>query len=441
MGKVLSFSQYHKINEQEEMSASAQAADAILDVFFSLYGAVVPKIGGYNDAVKDIQSLGRIDDITKMGPKMEEIIKNVSGKMAPVYAMGKNVNKLGTSISKAWAGMMEDEVISKESDKVKESARNKIDSYLQNLVSNFKKNESEGTEEIGGVLLLERIVWEERQQAKNELKTFAAEMKSILDRQKGVDETKEYQDACKAAYDKVQGFLADLEDDKWEPLKRRKKKEKLDEIAGDLTQLKTSIQTAQQKNLAKIGLDIKIRSSITDLQTQLKGIQEEMERVYLDEVEKTESGEDKKDEDSDKPSGGGTKASDFKEIKVGGENAKKKGKANEEIKSFQTLYNTINPRRKIAVDGIFGRADGTRGETENAVDYVAKLVWKLTNEKKFVTDTKEGTVITPEIQAAAKILIDKVMPFAQKEFATIGTAEKGKEGKEEDQETQDEEGS
>lgn len=446
MASVMSFSQYHKLFEAgEESNPTLSAADAILNAFFSVYGEIVPKIGDYKEAISDLKSLEREKELEAKGKKMTEIISKVSKKMqSPYSALSKDFDEIGSSLLKVWNELIKGEEGKKQVEGIQKSIETAIDSYIQNLISSAKdknenitkpsekKNESFNSEEEGVGLLLERIVWKEREQAGSDLATFKAELKTAIESQKGVEATRKFRATCSKALDQVEKFLNDLKDENFEKLKRFKKKEKLDEITSTITQLKEEVRKSQKEAFDNIGIETRVKNYLTELLSKVKEAQAKVEEMKMQAADQAGESEDSKEgdksegeevKDTDK-----VKVEDFSDISVGGENSQKKGKNRESIKSWQVLYNTINPAKKIAEDGLFGRADKKRGETEDAVVFVANMMSKVLNKPEILDKTKNGTVLTPEVQALTKAFVDKVLPDMKSKLSSfVGNASTSKE--------------
>lgn len=438
MSSVLSFSEFHKLFEEEgksEKSPLLIAAERILEVFFSVYGSAVPTIGDYTDALKDLRSIENEKNLADKGKKMQEVITKVAGKVSDPYKeISGDLNAIAKKIGASWKFFLEDEEAKKEVESVQNAIKASIDSYIENLISASQEkkklikpeetNEGYNTVEIGGYLILERLVSEERETLMSILSTFKTDLETQIKAQRGSNETKEYRQKCIDALKKVNVFRDELSDAKFEQLKRKGKKEKIDEIISEIATLKEEITTAQLTTLKDIALKGRVKDSVEELLTLLKELQAKMEKIQLEKIKSEEDKkEDKKEEDKEdeKEEDVTVDSKDFKEISVGGENAKKKGENREAIKSWQILYNTINPQKKIAEDGVFGRADQKRGETEDAIVYTATLLGNLLNKPDLLSATKNGTVLTPDLQAMTKSLVNK-MPEFQKLFG-------GKSGK------------
>ena len=446
MGSVLSFSQYHKINEEDGKgikSQFSQAADAILNAFFGIYGEIVPKIGEYKDSISDLKSLEREKTLEGKGKKMQGILSKVTKQIGDPYkSLQGDLTSLSKSFSAVWKTLIEDENAAKEIQDIQAFIEEKIDSYIESLLSaakeknkNITKKEEDGdaneafnTTEIGGYLLVERVIWQEREELASTLTTFKTQLDSAIKSQKGVDATKDFRDKCRAARSKVDTYLSELADAKFDKLSRSEKKEKIDEIVDALSGLRKEIQDAQNNAFAKIGVESRIRKAIIDLLAKLKEVQAKFQEIDLkkeeedpkkEEDDENDKNDDDKEEGEDISSGSG----DYKEIKVGGDNASKKGKSRDAIKSWQVLYNVINPKKKIAEDGLFGRADKKRGQTEDAIVYTANLLGSLLNKPDLADGTKDGTVLTPEIQALTKIFVEKILPEMKKKMSTSPKSE------------------
>lgn len=447
MARVLSFSQYHRLNEKEgdnsERGPLVQAADAVLNAFFQLYSQIVPRIGEYKDSISDLRSLEKEQDIAKIGDKMKEILTKIGGKLPDVYSGQKSdVAAVVTAIETAWKLILKDDNLEKVKEDIKSLVGDKFDSYIQGLIQASKekqslmkkegpeKNESTGFSEIGGILILEGKLSNDRDQLSSELTTLKAQLQSFIDAQKGVDATKEFRDKCREARKMVDEFMRDISPEKFDDMKRSGKKERMQEIRDEVLKIQSEIQQLQTKALAKIGLGEQIRKALVDLDTKAKELAAKFGESDLKKVEAKEKGKDDDDESGKKEEGLDSK--DFNEIKVGGDNASKKGKNRDNIKSWQNLYNTINPGKKISADGLFGRSDKKRGETEDAIVYTAKLLGNLLGKPELVDSTKDGNVLTPELQALTKKFVEDIVPNIKSKLKTEAPKKEEKPKEKED---------
>lgn len=422
------------------MSQLLQAAVAIIDGFFAVYGEIVPRIGEYKDSITDLKSLEREKTLEGKGKKMQEIVSKVAKQISEPYKpLESDFLSIGKLFQSVWKSLLEDEGLAKESESIQSFIEEKIDSYIQTLISTAKEknknitneegendsekdtNESFNTREIGGYLLVERVIWQEREELASTLTTFKTQLESAIKSQKGVDATKDFRDKCRAARGKVDGFLSDLSDAKFDKLSRTEKKAKIDEILEALGKLKNEIQEAQNSAFAKIGVESRIKKAITDLLTKLKEIQAKIQAIELKKEEEEDKEEDEDTGDKEEGEEISSESGNYKDLSVGGDNATKKGKNRESIKSWQVLYNVINPKKKISEDGIFGRADKKRGQTEDAIVYTANLIGSLLNKPELADSTKNGTVLTQELQALTKVFVDKILPDMKKKMSSTSS--------------------
>lgn len=451
MVSVLGFDDFHKLNEEEEKGPASQfalAADAIIDTFFAAYGALIPTIGEYKDAIKDLRSLEKENTLAGKGKKMQEIAAKIAGLLdGPYKALAGDVNAIGASLLKTWNTLLQDENVKKEAAKIQDLIESKLDSYIENLLDAAKEksdslpkktDESFPGQEIGGQMLFERVVSEERDQLASTLATYISELKTAIKSQKGVDATRDFRQKCLDVLKQMNTYNAFILGEEFNKLKRFEKKEKIDEVIEAIGKTKKEIQEASSRALVKIGVSERIKKAITELKAKMAEIMAKLQEIQLEEVkddtkDSEEGGEGEEESDEEVTVDTGS----FSDLSVGGDNARKAGKNRENIKSWQVLYNTINPKKKIAEDGIFGRADKKRGQTEDAIEYTANLLGTLLNKPDLSASTKKGTVLTSELQALTKAFVEKILPEMKKKLATV-PVEKGekkdekKEAKKED---------
>jgi hypothetical protein len=87
---VLNFRQFRGIFEDDketsEQGSQLKAIDLVINIFFEIYGTIVTRIGGYNDAIKDYQAIADSEN-EKRGDLMIQAINKISD-----LALKKNTN-------------------------------------------------------------------------------------------------------------------------------------------------------------------------------------------------------------------------------------------------------------------------------------------------------------------------------------------------------------
>ena len=140
---VLNFRQFRGIFEDDketsEQGSQLKAIDLVINIFFEIYGTIVTRIGGYNDAIKDYQVIADSEN-EKRGDLMIQAINKISD-----LALKKNPDlkdsiaeyKKSTELLK----QAYDKILAEDKGQllnIKKKIKDMIISYLENLVSNVK---------------------------------------------------------------------------------------------------------------------------------------------------------------------------------------------------------------------------------------------------------------------------------------------------------------
>ena len=182
-------------------------------------------------------------------------------------------------------------------------------------------------------------------------------------------------------------------EEEWEGMKRRERKDKLEEILGKVNEVPARMNEIQSKALIKLGIDSKVQGAIKTamdlINKAIETLNVKEEVVIAKEAGKEEDAkkeEEKKKEDAKK---GDDKS--YEEVKSGNvdkENLTKKGKNFESIKKYQEKLNALlGDKEKIKADGLYGKG------TEAAVQAIASKFSSLIPELKGL----DGKSMTPSL--------------------------------------------
>jgi hypothetical protein len=195
---------------------------------------------------------------------------------------------------------------------------------------------------------------------------------------------------CVTIAKELKGYYDLLSNEKeWEGMKRRERKDKLEEILGKINEVPARMNEIQGKALVKLGIDSKVQGAIKTamdlINKALETLNQKEEVVIAKEAGKEEDAkkeEDKKDEKKEDEKS-------YEEIKSGNvdkENLTKKGKNIEAIKGYQEKINLILPEKmKIKPDGLYGQ------NTEKAIAKISNMYGSLIPEIKGL----DGKSMTP----------------------------------------------
>jgi hypothetical protein len=377
--RVLDFRSFHKLNEADETGA-VNAADQMIDLFIQAYGALVTKIGDYKDAGKDLTEVAKAED---KGQAMLDMITKISGKVDPKYKeAATQMAVAGRKLKDAYAELLKTDEGA--ADKIKEKIYNKTIAYLTELGKSAKdapkveKQEvKEGleSEEQGHLYLLEKNTFtDEREELVKKITPIYTQVVTLA-KNSPVESLKS---ECVTIAKELKGYYDLLSNEKeWEGMKRKGRKDKLEEILGKINEIPARMNEIQGKALVKLGIDAKVQGAIKsamDLINQAIETLNKKEEVAIVQDAGKEEDAKKEEEKKDGEKEGDDKSYD--EIKSGNvdkENLTKKGKNLEAIKGFQEKMNQLlGDKEKIKADGLYGK--GTEGAVKSIASKFGSLV-------------------------------------------------------------------
>jgi len=380
--RVLDYRSYHKLNEADE-AGSISAADQMIDLFMQAYGALVTKIGDYKDAGKDLTAVADADN---KGQGMLDAINKIAGKVDPKYK--ESATEMVVAVKKlkeAYDTLLKTD--EKAADKIKDTIYKKAIAYISQLGQTAKEapkiekkdgkdNNSLETEEQGHLHLFEKKTFtDEREELVKKITPIYSQVVYLA--KNSPDET--LKGECVKIAKELKGDYDLLSDEKaWEDMKRKERKNKLEEILGRVNAVPARMNDIQGKALVKLGIDVKVQGSIKsamDLINKAIETLNKQEEVAI--VKDAGKEEDAKKEEEDKKED--EKKSDDKkydELKSGNddkENLTKKGKNFEAIKKYQEKLNTLlGDKEKIKADGLYGK--GTEGAIKSISSKFSSLI-------------------------------------------------------------------
>ena len=393
--RVLDYRSYHKLNEADE-AGSISAADQMIDLFMQAYGALVTKIGDYKEAGKDLTAVADSDN---KGQGMLDAINKIAGKVDPKYKeVATDMIGAVKKLKDAYDTLIKSDEAS--SDVIEKTIYKKTIAYLSQLNDTAKtapKVEKQGSKdnnslenvEQGHLYLFEKNTFtDEREELVRKITPILSQVlylaeNSPVESLKGecVTIAKE----LKAHYDLLSN------EEEWEGMKRRERKDKLEEILGKVNEVPARMNEIQSKALIKLGIDSKVQGAIKTamdlINKAIETLNVKEEVVIAKEAGKEEDAkkeEEKKKEDAKK---GYDKS--YEEVKSGNvdkENLTKKGKNFESIKKYQEKLNALlGDKEKIKADGLYGKG------TEGAIKAIASKFSSLVPDLKGV----DGKSMTP----------------------------------------------
>ena len=393
--RVLDFASYHKLNEAE--SGAISAVDQIIDLFFQAYGAIVTKIGKYPDAVKDLTGVAEADD---KGKAMLEAIDKVAGKVDPKYKeAGTAIQVAGRKLKEALETLLKTDDGKKEAEGINDKIYKKIIAQIGSLKDaaaqapkiekkeGVKESDEFNGEEQGHLYLFEKNTFsDERQEIIKKITPIYSQV-VYLGKNSPVQALKS---ECLTIAKELKGYYDLLSNEsEWESMKRKERKDKLEEILGKVNEIPARMNDIQSKALIKLGIDSKVQGAIQSAMDLVKKAIETLnktEEVQI--VDKAGEGEKKEGEKKEEVKKDEKKYEEIKSGNVDKSNLSKSGKNLETIKKAQEKLNQLlGDKQKIKVDGLYGKG------TEEAIRSVASKFSSIIPELKGM----DGKSLTPEL--------------------------------------------
>jgi hypothetical protein len=377
--RVLDYRSYHKLNEADE-AGSISAADQMIDLFMQAYGALVTKIGDYKEAGKDLTAVADSDN---KGQGMLDAINKIAGKVDPKYKESATAMVVaGKKLKEAYDTLLKSD--EKAADKIKDTIYKKTIAYITQLGETAKEapkvekqegkdNNSLETGEQGHLYLFEKNTFtDEREELVKKITPILSQV-LYLAKNSPVESLKS--ECLKIARDLEAQYVFLSTEREWESLKRRERKDKLEEILGKINEVPARMNEIQGKALVKLGIDSKVQSAIKTAMDLINKAIETLNKseevaIVKDAGKEVDAKKEEKKADS-KP------AEEIKSGNVSKENLSKKGKNFETIKKYQEKINTLlGDKQKIKADGLYGK------NTETAIQSIASKFSSLVPELK-----------------------------------------------------------
>ena len=377
--RVLDYRSYHKLNEADE-AGSISAADQMIDLFMQAYGALVTKIGDYKEAGKDLTAVADSDN---KGQGMLDAINKIAGKVDPKYKESATAMVVaGKKLKEAYDTLLKSD--EQAADKIKDTIYKKTIAYITQLGETAKEapkvekqegkdNNSLETGEQGHLYLFEKNTFtDEREELVKKITPILSQV-LYLAKNSPVESLKS--ECLKIARDLEAQYVFLSTEREWESLKRRERKDKLEEILGKINEVPARMNEIQGKALVKLGIDSKVQSAIKTAMDLINKAIETLNKseevaIVKDAGKEVDAKKEEKKADS-KP------AEEIKSGNVSKENLSKKGKNFETIKKYQEKINTLlGDKQKIKADGLYGK------NTEAAIQSIASKFSSLVPELK-----------------------------------------------------------
>lgn len=394
--RVLDYRAYHKLNEADE-AGSISAADQMIDLFMQAYGALVTKIGDYKEAGKDLTAVADSDN---KGQGMLDAINKIAGKVDPKYK--EAATQMVVAVKKlkdAYDTLIKSDEAS--SDVIEKTIYKKTIAYLSQLNDTAKTapkvekqegkdNNSLDNEEQGHLHLFEKNTFtDEREEIVKKITPIYSQVVYLAEN----SPVESLKSECTIIAKELKGYYDLLSnEEEWESMKRRERKDKLEEILGKVNEVPSRMNEIQGKALIKLGIDSKVQGAIKTamdlINKAIETLNVKEEVVIAKEAGKEEDAKKEEEKKDDEKKGDNRSYEEVKSGNVDKENLTKKGKNFESIKKYQEKLNALlGDKEKIKADGLYGKG------TEAAVQAIASKFSSLIPELKGL----DGKSMTPAL--------------------------------------------
>lgn len=392
--RILSFRNYHGINE-EETGSSTSAAKTILDLFFQAYSALYGKAKNYKDADvnKDLLAI-KNSPVEQKGDAITNAINKISPEVSTVYiAAADKMIDASKEIKNAYDLLLTTEEGKKDLAEINTAVSAKLIDFAKSLKA--VEATSESLEYINENIFSKNIYPKARKTLVDTIDPLIATLTGTV-KGPSSEAVKAKAQTSLTALTKIKEELAD--DEVWKKMSKSERKKRIKDIPLEIQKIQQDQIEYQAKTIETQGFDQKVGDSIKKANAliidaiEILGKEEVKE---LDKIENEEGGEqltkDKEggdpgedsDIDVDGDSGNTVNASEFKPIKSGTES--------DEVKDLQVKINKLLP--KIAKIEPNGKYDAN---TEKAIK---KLKTVYTHTAPAIFGKMDGKSITPGLQA------------------------------------------
>ena len=397
MKPILDFRSFQRIFEAEGATQEGISAIAplLLSLYFQAYGELASKVEGYKDVVKDLQSIMKAEV-----DKKPEVIEAIAKKIAALAKDPDIKKELEASIVPAVTVLGEayKELLKTASDedkkKMQEAFADGVLDYQNSLIQAVKSvNESYFIE--GDPILEKNTFKDDRSNLIRDLNTLESGINMVLLN----PPTERIKGAMSGLAGQVKELKKELTDDaKWEGMKRKDRKNRVQEIPQLIAKIKEDQNKAISDEVVKSGIEKTVLTKIQDAQAKIKTgtekigaiVQKNIETAKAEGDKKTAEEKAKEEKEMDDFKKASLKLEDYKEIVTGKKevgNLQKKGKNLKTIQKIQELLNNYL-EKPIKADGLYGEG------TEKAIAEVSKALSLIEPEVK-----SDGKVMSPLLQA------------------------------------------
>ena len=457
MKLISSFDQYIKLYEAEgEKEGASLIFPLLMDVYYKTYSSIVPYVGEYKDAIKDIREIGSVTvPLEKKPETAKKILDKVAGQIADAKMKGIITGKIMPAVDKV--SEIYSKYLEKASDDEKkellatiETKSNDLVDQLVSTVKEIKESSlfqgdeddilTEGKEERQARRAERKeekakkkedkaaanAAEDEEKEAGNKFGKQRAEIVAIITPKLANLRAQIDSPASESLGKELQKYEKELTDlatelgdnKKFADMKRKEKKDKIEQAVNRIPEIDAEIDTTIKNAMAKLGIDKKslgdlnainseIASGMEELGTaNAEKVTQEMEAKKVADEEEKKEAEGPSDElkaeiekikgefETDKLKSGDMTVKSFREIKSGKEEPANLSKKGKDRDYIRKVQERINKFKGENFPGI--TPDGLYGEnTEKAIKTISGALALINPEAK----SEDGKTMSPLFRA------------------------------------------
>jgi hypothetical protein len=457
MKLISSFDQYVKLYEAEgEKEGASLIFPLLMDVYYKTYSSIVPYVGEYKDAIKDIREIGSVTvPLEKKPETAKKILDKVAGQIADAKMKGIITGKIMPAVDKV--SEIYSKYLEKASDDDKKELLATIEAKSNDLVdqlistvkevkesSLFQGDEDEiltegkeerqarreerkaNREERKENKAAENAAEDEEKEAGNKFGKQRAEIVAIITPKLANLRAQIESPASESLGKELQKYEKELTDlatelgdnKKFADMKRKEKKDKIEQAVNRIPEIDAEMDTTIKNAMAKMGIDKKSLGDLNSINSEISSGMEELGAANAEKVTQemeakkvSDEGEKKKEEspndelkaeiekikgefETDKLKSGDMTVKSFREIKSGKEEPANLSKKGKDRDYIMKVQERINKFKGENFPGIV--ADGLYGEnTEKAIKTISGALALINPEAK----SEDGKTMSPLFRA------------------------------------------
>ena len=323
MKLISSFDQYIKLYEAEgEKEGASLIFPLLMDVYYKTYSSIVPYVGEYKDAIKDIREIGSVTvPLEKKPETAKKILDKVAGQIADAKMKGIITGKIMPAVDKV------SEIYSKYLEKATEEEKKELlatietksNDLVDQLISTVKeikesslfkfedgdiitegkeerqarrKERQEKRENKKEAKAAENAAEDEEKEAGNKFGKQRAEIIAIITPKLANLRAQIESPASESLGKELQKYekeLTDLatelgDDKKFVDMKRKEKKDKIEQAVNRIPEIDAEIDSTIKNAMSKLGIDKKSLNDLNSINSEISSGMEELGTANAEKV-------------------------------------------------------------------------------------------------------------------------------------------------------------